>query len=65
VKRYVLIFFTRLSNTSKNVPSIPWNKEKGHDIIINAEAKPFASLCERRWSKCTTFSTSYLLLWQK
>ena len=43
----------------------PWNKVSGHDIITNAEAKPSASLCERRWSECTTFSTSYLLLWQK
>lgn len=43
----------------------PWNKASGHDIIINAEAKPSASQCERRWSECITFSTSYLLSWQK
>ena len=29
----------------------PWNKVSGHDIITNAEAKPSASLCERRWSE--------------
>lgn len=39
--------------------------KKLHGIIANAEAKPSASLCERRWSECTTFSTSYLLSWQK